>query len=57
METQTAIIERELKRRERQLGDEEAVIEETVPEKPEPGPLDQVIGLKTLDLTGKADMG
>ncbi len=57
METQTAIIERELKRRERQLGDEEAAVEETVPEKPEAGPLDQVIGMKTLDLTGKADMG
>jgi hypothetical protein len=57
LETQTAILTRELKRRERQLNDEEAAVEETEPEKPEPGPLDQVVGLKTLDLTGKADMG
>ena len=54
MEAQTEIIKRELKRRARQLGDEEPVVEE---EKPAPGPFDQVVGLKTLRISGKADMG
>lgn len=57
MEAQTSIIKRELKRRQRQLGDEEAAVEPVQEDKPASGPFDQVVGLKTLRISGKADMG
>jgi hypothetical protein len=61
MEQQTAIIKRELKRRARQLDDNEAaeveeVKQEIEKEAAESGPKDQVIGVQTLSIKGKASI-